>query len=678
MTDPEQITRVIMDNVPAWLAVAFYTAAFAACGFAGLVFIRRFLQYRQGRPAAPERPAKTFGNVAGNLIGYLLFHKELLRDRAAGIAHLLVFYGFLILFIGTCLVFLEHDTPLHFFYGPFYLVSSLIIDLGGVAFIVGLGIFVVRRLSERSGRVLREWWIPAMIGLLLVIGATGFLLEGARIAHRMPAHEKWSAVGYTVASAMRLVGVHGESALWLHRVLWPTHAVFCVLFFALLPWRFFGHMVYGAASWAIRNRRPLTELPILPLEQSPGAATWRELSWRDLLQTDACTTCGRCNDSCPASAAGKPLRPRDVVLGLRSAMGPVSVSTVGDVSLDPTHLSHWIADDVLWSCTTCGACNDACPVGIDVFHKIVDVRRGRVESGQIPKAAETLFESSAERFNPFGKPQSHRLEWAAGIDLPVAREEEAIELLYWVGCAGAFDPDGQSVARSMIKILQQLEIPFRVLGKSECCTGDPARRMGEEGLFRQLAAMNIETFRRHSVKRILTACPHCLNTFKNEYPFLADALDASVVVEHHSEFLARMIRERRIVLPEATGKTVTFHDPCYLGRGNGQTEAPRAVIGAVSSENREMPRHGSSSFCCGAGGGAMWLDVAGKTRVENIRAREAADTGAETLVTACPFCKGMLQAGKQSLEQEGGVVGSSSTLGDVQDLAELIVAAQGW
>jgi Fe-S oxidoreductase len=249
----------------------------------------------------------------------------------------------------------------------------------------------------------------------------------------------------------------------------------------------------------------------------------------------------------------------------------------------------------------------------------------------------------------------------------VARDDEPIALLYWVGCAGSFDPDGQSVSRAMIKILTHLGIPYHVLGRRECCTGDPARRLGEEGLFQQLARHNIAVLQRHGVVRVLTHCPHCFNTFKNEYA----ALGGDFGVEHHSQFLARMIREGKLHLAASHGGLVTFHDPCYLGRGNGETAAPRQILQALPDlQLREMPRSGRQSFCCGAGGGALWLDMPGQVRVETLRAEEAADTGAATVATGCPFCKSMLEAGRQGLPSgRGGFA--------VKDLAELVVEAEG-
>jgi Fe-S oxidoreductase/nitrate reductase gamma subunit len=660
MSASEDITRQILGNVPVLLQGVFYLTTGVACGLAGVCFVRRLRRYRSGpRQAVAERPRRPWWRSITALLSYVTFHQQLLRDRYAGVAHLLMFYGFSVLFVGTCLVFLEHDTPLHFFYGTFYLVASLIIDLGGVAFIIGLVMFLARRLRGNTSRLLQAWWVTALAWLLLAIGVTGFGLEGARIAQDMPAFERWSVVGYPLALGLRRLGVHGETALQWHRALWVTHAALCVAFFALLPWEFFGHIVYGSLSWA-------THSAILPgtlrvpqrVGQPPGAQRGGDFPWPDLLQADACTTCGRCNAVCPALAAGTALRPREVILGLRAAF---------DAGDDAALTSH-IPEDMFWACTTCGACNEVCPVGIEVVHKIVDGRRGRVEGGTVPAAAVDVFEYTADRYNPYGKAAGDRLAWASGLDIPVAQNDEPIALLYWVGCAGAFDPDGQAVSRAMIKILNHLGIHYRLLGRRECCTGDPARRLGEEGLFQQLARQNIACLRQHAVERVLTHCPHCFNTFKNEYP----ALGARFTVEHHSQFLARMIRAGRLQLPGGEAAPVTFHDPCYLGRGNGEIAAPRQVLTALSPlQLLEMPRHGTQSFCCGAGGGAMWLDPPGHVRIETLRAEEAAATGARTIVTACPFCKTMLGAGQQSTAPARRGLA-------VKDLAELVVEAKGW
>ena len=340
-----------------------------------------------------------------------------------------------------------------------------------------------------------------------------------------------------------------------------------------------------------------------------------------------------------------------VVLAVRNAM---------DAGPDASPMA-WLSDDTLWSCTTCGACDEVCPVGIDIYHKIVDLRRSRVEEGVVPETAERVFESVAAAHNPFGRANSERLQWTQGQDVPVAEADEPVELLYWIGCAGSFDSEGQSVSRSMVKILKSLGIKYKILGCGERCTGDPAHRLGEEGLFQEQVAANIETLRKHRVRKILTHCPHCLNSFRNEYP---QANGEAWEVVHHTQFLAELLAQGRLTLAQKNTERVTFHDPCYLGRGNGIVDAPRqALAHVVATEPVEMPRHGAESFCCGAGGGTMWVDVPGQTRVEHLRAKEAAATGATTVVTGCPYCKVMLRTGLDAVTAKPP---------RVKDLAELV------
>ncbi len=672
----EDITRVILGNVPAWMSIGFYVLAAIASAAAAYGFVQR-RRLRQSGRCSESRPWDWRA-----ALNYVLFQEQIRRDPFAGVAHLLVTYGFLILFWGTCLVFLEHDTPLHFFYGGFYQAASLVIDLGGVAFLVGLGMFLWRRHGKSHSFVLKEWWVASLTWLLFAIGVSGFLLEATRIAENLPAFERWSVAGYSLAVVLRAGGISGPTALTWHRGLWFSHAALCVIFFALLPWQFFSHMTYGLASWLQRRRVPSSQLPVPVMAAAPGVSEVQDFSAWELLQTDACTTCGRCVSVCPAAAAGKPLKPRSVVLGIRAAMDdgfdfvsvkrspphPNPLPRGGGEGTEPQavgRLSDYVRDESLWSCTTCAACNSVCPVGIDVYGKIVELRRGRVETGVVPEAAQQVFESVAEKSNPFGRPNADRMLWARGLDVPEAKPDEPVELLYWVGCSGSFDADGQSVSRAMVKILKHLGVNFRVLGCRERCTGDPARRLGEEGLFREQAERNRETLQSHGVKKILTHCPHCFNTFRNEYPQLGNA---AWTVQHHSEFLAGAVSQGRLQSP-LSSERMTYHDPCYLGRGNGVTEPPRDVLQKLQPQPIvEMPRNREESFCCGAGGGTMWVDIPGEERVEHLRSKEAAATGASTVVTGCPFCKVMLRTGLEA---------TAATSVRVQDLAELVVQAEG-
>lgn len=374
-----EITRQIMGNVPRWMAISFYAAVTMACVWSFVQFYLKFARHRRGRaePTKPESRQITLAHRVLSGLSYVVFHRQLMRDRYAGIAHILLFYGFTVLFIGTCLVFLEHDTPLHFFYGQFYLIASLIIDLGGIAFLVGVGLFLYRRMRGDNPRILQQADVTCLLLLLLAIGVTGFLLEGTRIAVDLPEFERWSIVGYTIAVVLNAIGVEGQQARDWHRFWWAVHAIVCIAFFALVSWKFFSHMLFAPIAWALRPKRSWTTLRPVELNldsgverniTAPGANGWNDFPWVDLLQSDACTTCGRCNSVCPANAAGKPLRPREIVLGVREAMNHQN-----DASL-----SHFLDDDAIWSCTTCAACNSVCPVGIEVYDKIVERRRGIV------------------------------------------------------------------------------------------------------------------------------------------------------------------------------------------------------------------------------------------------------------------------------------------------------------
>lgn len=356
-----------------------------------------------------------------------------------------------------------------------------------------------------------------------------------------------------------------------------------------------------------------------------------DLSWKQLLDSDACTTCGRCQAVCPAQNSGKPLNPKQIV-------GKVLQTMANPAGLSPLDL---ITPEEVWSCTTCAACIHECPVEIEIVDKIVELRRSLVEEGKVPDMAATALQGMAERGDPWLNPQSGRTRWAGDLKVAVAQPGEEVEFLYWVGCAGAFDAAAHPIARSMVKLLDKAGVSFKILGNSEQCSGDPARRLGDEGLFQRMARENVAKFRAHKVKKVLTHCAHCFNTMKNEYP----ELGAEFEVVHHSQFLARLVAQGKLKPARPLNDGVTFHDPCYLGRYNNEYEAPRAVIGAIpGAALAEMERHKDRSICCGGGGGHTWMDIRLGERIDGIRLDEAVQTRAKTVVTACPFCKIMLDS----------------------------------
>jgi Fe-S oxidoreductase len=639
--------REILWNVPPVVLDLLYLFSALSAVWIIFWFVRRSRLWACGTPAPDQLDWR-----AGlrRLASYLLTQRKIRHDRYAGWMHLLIFWGFMTLLAATTLVAIQHHGHMVFLTGNTYLVFSLAADLGGLAFSIGIGMALWRRRTAAAhGRLLPKAATTIVLWLLLVIAVSGFVLEGARIARDFPPFEIWSPVGYVVALGLAAVGLGGESAGPMHLALWIFHAALVVVFFFLIPVTLLKHIFVAAYSVARPAGRPgLLHAPVEPITAAVDLGHFRKI---DLIQADACLTCGLCTQVCPAQAAGKPLSPRSVVLGLRAHLDQPQIP-----------LTRQVDDDALWSCTSCNACDQACPVDIHIVEKLVTLRRGRVAVGAIPDSTTEALESTAQKYNPFGRANSARMEWASGLTVPVAKEGEAVELLYWVGCAGAFDPAGREVAKALIQILTRLRINFRVLGCAERCTGDPARRLGEEGLWQELAQVNQQTLKSHQVQTILTHCPHCYHAFANEYP----AVGPMPRVIHHSQWLQEKLADGTLAVQANASEKITFHDPCYLGRANDEIEAPRAVLDRIYNGRRtEMPLSGKQSFCCGGGGGQMWLDVKGRTRVENIRAGHIEETGCQTVATGCPFCRVMLEAGRTGLHGNQGKW-------RVKDIAELV------
>jgi len=636
--------REILWNVPSWLMLAVYLGSAITLTWVLAWFVKRSQIWRLGRRSDSELG---LGAGLSRLVAYLLTHRTIGRDRYAGVMHLLVFWGFAVLLAATTLVAIQHHAHVEFLQGTTYLVFSLCADLGGSAFCAGIAMAIWRRRRSPS-RLLASRATNWMLWGLLVVALTGFMVEGARIAHDFPDFEKWSPVGYATAIMLRSVGLDGPAAIEVHRYSWIFHAVLVMGFFVIVPLTLLRHIVTGAYSVIHAHERPGTlDNSDWKITAAVDLADFRRL---DLLQADACLTCGRCTTVCPAEIAGKPLSPRSVVLGLRQHMANPDVP-----------LSEQIADDAIWSCTTCNACDLACPVDIDIVEKIVTLRRGRVAQAAVPNPAAKALESTAQKFNPYDQANSTRMDWASGLDVPIAENDEPIELLYWVGCGGAFDPAGRAVTRAMIRILNHLKVNYRVLGCRERCSGDPARRLGEEELWRELKEANQTTFASHRVETVVTHCPHCFNAFQNEYT----GTDSMPEVVHHSQWLRDRLGDGALQLRAGSAERITFHDPCYLARVNAEIAAPRSILDSMYQGRRiEMSQHGAESFCCGGGGGQMWLDVPGRQRVETIRAAQIEQTGADVVATACPFCRVMLEAGRDGLDENQGKW-------NIKDIAEL-------
>ncbi len=667
------IGRQVFGNIPKPLIILFYVGVGLALGLAVYFFSLRARNWERG---AKERRLGMWGRRAKEFLRGVTM-ASVLEDRVAGLFHAMIFYGFIVLFLGTATLELDHLLPnnLKYLEGGFYQGFSFITDAAALLFIVGVAGAAVRRylfppLRLRMKTKPEDAWI---LVLLFLIGATGLLTEAARLSlEGRPNYEVWSFAGWYLsylfpASTVRVA----------HQVIWITHAVSFTAFAVVLPVTKLRHMLTSPVNMALAPRsRPkgaMREMPNL-LEatdiETVGASKVGEFTWKQLYDTDACTICGRCTSVCPANYTGKPLDPREIVLKLGEVMArsgspavspPVGVDAAITVTSDSVFERITAAE--LWACTTCRACEQVCPVDIEILDKILDMRRYlALMEADFPSQLGNAFISMENSSNPYGMSQQDRAAWTREVDFPVKVLGEpgvTAEYLYWVGCAGSFDDRNRKVTLSTARLLHEAGVDFAILGPRELCTGDAARRAGNEYLFQTLALQNIATLNEAGVKRIITQCPHCFNTLANEY----SQFGGHYQVFHHSQFLMDLIKRGKLKPAKANGK-VTFHDPCYLGRHNGEYDAPRRVLKAAGSKVVEMGRAKQRSFCCGAGGAQMWMEEHTGKKINVERTEEALATGAPTIATGCPFCYVMLDDGVKDLGRDEEVT--------VKDLAMIL------
>ncbi len=631
----------------------------------------RFALLRAAKPSARfDRWGERWAGVLTQFIG----QRRILSPGylGAGIMHALIFWGFLavalnsIHFVGGGFVDGFH-LP---FFGPdswpgrAYVVLR---DLFECVVVAMVGVAAYRRIIVRPARLTPSWDAALILSLIGTLMVTDLAMAGAETAAHGSANGYPSPVGRLLAPMFSGIGTPGGLAL--HSVAWWLHLAALLGFLVYLPISKHFHVVSSLPSILFR-RLDTGSLPMIDLENSErfGITGFSDLRWKDVLDVYSCTECGRCQAACPAYATGKPLNPKKINEDMRHVMMPALPFLIGRKGLAegqelPVLPSQTIADDVLWSCTTCRACEQACPLFIEFVDRIVGMRRKLVlEDGSFPEELTVAYKNLEKAGNPWGQSAAERADWAAGLGIPVMAEVDGeVEYLLWVGCAGAYDDRGKKVARATATILKEAGVTFAILGTEETCTGDPARRSGNEYLYQMLAAQNVETLNRYGVKKIVAQCPHCLNTLLNEYPQLGGHYE----VIHHSQVIARLMADGRIAMnAEAPGETVTFHDSCYLGRHNGIYDAPREALSSAGLTILEMPRSKENGFCCGAGGGRMWMEESLGTKVNINRVDEAAGTGASLVASACPFCMTMLADGVNE-------TGRAETL-TVQDVAQIV------
>ncbi len=670
------IQREVFEGIPGYLQIAFYTIIPALLVWGSLQFADRIRNWERG---APDRRKTTKKNVKQRLADYRagVYMRTLLRDSAAGLMHSMMYFGFLVLLGVTTVLEVDHQLPpaLKFLHGDVYRAYAAVGDIAGIVFTAGVIWAIIRRYVQRPYRIRIKSKPEHAIGLgvLLAIGVSGFGSEMFRIAESQAAginmdHEKWSVLGYPLA---QLVNGWSESTLnTLHQVLWTSHVLAFIGFLIILPITMLRHMFTSPLNMYLKDReRPKGAMKAMPnLTETSletfGAHVVEDFTWKQLLDLDACTMCGRCTSVCPAHATGKPLDPREIVLKSGEVMAatatharggkvapPLSVDS--EITISANSLFERISSEEIWACTSCKACDEICPVNIEILDKILDMRRylSLMES-DFPAELGNAYRAMENQGNPWGMSQSDRGEWAKDLDVTVLDPGAAFnhEYLYWVGCAGSFDDKNKKVTQSMAKLLKRAGIDVAILGPSEMCTGDSARRSGNEYLFQMLAMPNIEMLNGMGVRKIITQCPHCFNTLANEYPQFGGTYE----VIHHSQLLEHLIDSGKLDISDATlEERITYHDSCYLGRHNDVYMAPRNVVASIKGVDVvEMPRNGTKGMCCGAGGARMWMEETIGTKVNDERAAEAISTGASRVATACPFCYIMLDDGVKGAGKE--------------------------
>ena len=685
-------TRDTFAGLETWQIVLWYSLIVISVAIFVYGVARLVLKYRRGRgPRKIENPRERLIR-AGKVVVTHAWIKR--RDPLAGVGHLFVFYGFMVLFAGTAILAFQDDFAepvlgFDFWHGWFYKVYSLFLDVFGAALVVGLAYFAVKRGILRPFRL--RYWRPVepaeplrnqpsryrlgdwvFLGSLFFLALTGFLLESFRIAADNPSFEVWAPVGYAIGHAFRALGFENGAAADARAVDWWVHGVVALFWVSSIPFTKAVHMLAGPAGVAAKDDRAGNRLPPIPAGAKAadvGYAFIDALSPKHLLDLDACTKCGKCHAACPATATGYPLSPRDLVLDLREvaegSMGNRAALGIAPEFPEHAQILGTIKSETLWSCMQCMACVEICPVGIEHVPIINQMRRALVEKGDMDGQLQQTLETIYTCGNSFGETSRKRGRWTRDLDFKVkdVRKDPA-EVLWFVGDYASFDPRNQKVSQSLARILRRAGVDYGILYDGERTAGNDVRRVGEEGLYADLAEENVATISGCSFYRILTSDPHSFNTLKNEYPQFGGEWD----VMHHSQLLLELIESGRLKVTKGLGYRVTYHDPCTLGRYNGVYDPPRQVLEALGAELVEMPRNRDNALCCGAGGGRIWMkELKGEDspRPSELRIDEAVELGGiDYFVVACPKDVTMYEDAIKTSGHQGEI--------ELRELSELV------
>ncbi len=625
-----------------------------------------------------------------HVVAYGFLQRKMFRDAYAGLYHALIFGGFLVLTLRTLMLVFEGLFPgagLPFLPAGFWEGYLLVKDVVLVTTFAGVVLALIRRHVARKERLDPSFdadLILLLIGFLMVTdlaaGAARFaLLEkaGTQVsvfhgdlteAAGPAAGSLWEPITYSLSKNL-LFGLSSSSLQATYFASWWAHLVAILVFANYLPFAKHFHVITALPNLFFAKLDPAGKMVTFDIEKAAeaerfGVAKVEDFTWKQKLDMFTCTECGRCREVCPTHLTGKPLSPKGFMVDLRNALytdadalidadaGRGDGSAAAALAARTPLIGGWIDEETIWACTTCRYCEHACPVGITYVDKITDLRRHLVlEKSEFPKEAQTAFNGMERQGNPWNLAAADRDAWTKELPFPVLTMAEAaskggVEVLFWVGCAGSYEDRGKRVSRSLATLLREAGVTFAILGKEETCTGDAARRLGNEYLFQTLAQQNVETMKGYGVTKIVTNCPHCFNTLRNEYPDFGGKFE----VMHGTELVARLVAEGRIQLVRGKPMSLSFHDPCYLGRHNGVYDAPRELLNAIPGiAIKELPRTRENGMCCGAGGGRMWLDETIGARVNQARFAEIEANGTDAVGVSCPFCMVMLGNAKTEL-----------------------------
>jgi Fe-S oxidoreductase/nitrate reductase gamma subunit len=608
-----------------------------------------------------------------NVITLAFGQSKLLRDKPAGILHFFIFWGFILFLFSVAESFVQgfYKGFSFGFLGYIYSIITVTEDIIGILVLFSVSFALYRRFIRRIPRLEagKKGNTDALV-ILLFITAVVLCMFGQNISHLAIADfrtAEFEARPVILLLSRLLFAESNNNAGILYEVFWWGHVIAVLGFMNYLPYSKHFHIITAIPNVYFANSGPdRSAVKALDLEDENcevfGAADIKQLSWKQLLDGYTCTECGRCTASCPAAISGKSLSPKKIITSIRCRLENKDITGInGEIEPEPSFLHDYIPDDEIWQCTTCMACMEECPVMIEHLDTVIDMRRYLVlTESNFPGELKSVFNNLENNFNPWAVNFSERADWSEGLGIKTMAEDPNCDLLYWVGCPGSFDSRYKKVSTAFVKLMQKADINFRILGNEEKCCGDAARRLGNEYLAQMLIKENIETLERYRVKKIVTSCPHCYNSFKNEYKQFGGNFE----VIHHTRMLEQLVNDGRLVIKDKSSLKTVYHDSCYLGRYNNEYDAPRNILLKTNNSVFEPENKKNRGFCCGAGGGRAFLEEAEGKRINVLRTKELIDTQADVIASACPFCLTMLTDGLKQYDSESVFV---------KDIAEILL-----